>query len=719
MAMNMDALLRIKASVGGQQEIQRLANSLQGVEGRAKNLGMTFGQAAAAAGKLVAAYAAIRGAQSALQAGIDRVESERRITLLARSYGEVEQLSAAAAAAASKFGESQTAANQALANAYARLRPIGVSLSDIVDVYNGFNTAARLSGASAVEASNAFTQLAQGLGSGALRGDEFNSIAEQVPAILTAISQETGIAQGALRDYAADGKITADVVIRALQRIEREGASQLEEALEGPQQSIKNFENASEDLAVAFSKELMPQMTSAIREMASALRELAPIIAGLGRVAANVFGYIAGLARRIVDLASGGRRAQAELQASADAQRATREQFGLGVLSPEARQFREQYERNAMFNFEAQERERRRAASALPPPASVAATTPTPSGETGGGRKGKSEAERAAEKAAKEAERAAEAARKERERVAEVIRDRMAEAEIIKLKSEQQDRIAAAERAGDEMLAARLRGQERELEIQYRYAQELARENDLEAQKAIIYQGQVELVANQRETQRRLVELAAEADQKRFDALQQYVEKQYELNAAVQQQQALADGIANTLGQGMASAFDGLITGAENWGESLRQIAAGALQDIAKQLLRIFVIEQAISAIKTFLTPFSASTPIGAGGGQVGRFGTLGPNYGIPQRANGGPVMGGSPYIVGERGPELFVPGRTGMIMPNNQLGGSTNVTVNVDASGSSVQGSDQQAGQLGRAIAAAVQQELIKQKRPGGLLTA
>ena len=322
--------------------------------------------------------------------------------------------------------------------------------------------------------------------------------------------------------------------------------------------------------------------------------------------------------------------------------------------------------------------------------------------------------DKAAEKAAREAKKAAEAAEKEAERVAQVIRDRMAEAELMKLKSEIQDRIAAAEQNGDAMLAARLRGQEREIDIQYRYAQQLAAENDLRAQQAIIYQGNVALVANQREIERDLSQLQLEADQRRFNALQQFVEKQYEMNTAVQNQLQLADGIANTLGQGMTSAFDGLISGAENWGESLRQIAAGALQDIANQLIRIFVIEQAISAIKTFLTPFDPSTPLGAGGGQVGKFGTFGPNYGIPQRANGGPVQMGTRYLVGERGPELFVPGRSGTIIPNS---GGTNVTVNVDASGTSAQGDSQQANQLGRVIGAAVQAELIKQKRPGGLL--
>ena len=76
------------------------------------------------------------------------------------------------------------------------------------------------------------------------------------------------------------------------------------------------------------------------------------------------------------------------------------------------------------------------------------------------------------------------------------------------------------------------------------------------------------------------------------------------------------------------------------------------------------------------------------------------------------------PYLVGERGPELFVPKSNGTIVPNHQMGSGASVTVNVDASGSSVQGDGPSAQQLGKAIGAAVQAELIKQKRPGGLLT-
>ena len=86
-------------------------------------------------------------------------------------------------------------------------------------------------------------------------------------------------------------------------------------------------------------------------------------------------------------------------------------------------------------------------------------------------------------------------------------------------------------------------------------------------------------------------------------------------------------------------------------------------------------------------------------------------------KAAGGPVKGGSGYLVGERGPELFTPGVSGMITPNHALGGSTSVVVNVDASGTSVEGDQPNAEELGRLIGAVVQSELIKEKRPGGLL--
>ena len=86
--------------------------------------------------------------------------------------------------------------------------------------------------------------------------------------------------------------------------------------------------------------------------------------------------------------------------------------------------------------------------------------------------------------------------------------------------------------------------------------------------------------------------------------------------------------------------------------------------------------------------------------------------------ADGGPAKAGKSYIVGERGPELFTPGVSGVVSSNSSLGGSTNIVVNVDASGSSVEGDDQQGEQLGALLATTIRSTIIEEQRPGGLLS-
>jgi len=105
--------------------------------------------------------------------------------------------------------------------------------------------------------------------------------------------------------------------------------------------------------------------------------------------------------------------------------------------------------------------------------------------------------------------------------------------------------------------------------------------------------------------------------------------------------------------------------------------------------------------------------------GNVGGGSVTGGLLGIFGFANGGRPPVGRPSVVGERGPELFVPDRSGTIIPNHELGGmgGTNIVVNVDASGSNVEGDEEEGRQLGIVLSAAIESELIKQKRPGGLL--
>ena len=150
----------------------------------------------------------------------------------------------------------------------------------------------------------------------------------------------------------------------------------------------------------------------------------------------------------------------------------------------------------------------------------------------------------------------------------------------------------------------------------------------------------------------------------------------------IQKVKNLYDSIASSIETGIVDALEGAINGTKTLGD----VASSVFAQIQRSLLQ-----------------FGVNSFLGA--------------IGIPGFANGGRPPVGKASIVGEKGPELFVPDRAGTIIPNNELGGSTNVVVNVDASGSSVEGDEQRGRELGRLISVAVQSELIQQKRPGGLL--
>lgn len=95
-------------------------------------------------------------------------------------------------------------------------RDLGISQDDLVGITETINKSFSLSGASAQEASGSIRQLGQALASGVLRGDEFNSIAEQAPLILEAVAKQTGKTAGQLRKLAADGEITSQLLINSL-----------------------------------------------------------------------------------------------------------------------------------------------------------------------------------------------------------------------------------------------------------------------------------------------------------------------------------------------------------------------------------------------------------------------------------------------------------------------------------------------------------------------
>ncbi len=106
------------------------------------------------------------------------------------------------------------------ATLYARLergtRIYNTSAADLVRLTTIINQGFAVSGATAQEAENAIIQLSQGLAAGALRGEEYNSVAEQGSRLTNALADSLGVSIGQLRAMAAEGKLTTDVVVKGL-----------------------------------------------------------------------------------------------------------------------------------------------------------------------------------------------------------------------------------------------------------------------------------------------------------------------------------------------------------------------------------------------------------------------------------------------------------------------------------------------------------------------
>lgn len=171
-------------------------------------------------------------------------------------------------------------------------------------------------------------------------------------------------------------------------------------------------------------------------------------------------------------------------------------------------------------------------------------------------------------------------------------------------------------------------------------------------------------------------------------------ERQLKAKQALQKEVQRLDAIYGQLGQTIATGVTDMIMAAVDSTKSLAEVASNMLNNLANQLMQV--------AVNTLLfSVFPGSSLFKS----------------LPRFADGGSISGGKPAIVGERGPELFMPGRSGSIIPNNAMGATT-INVSVDASGSRAEGDTAEQKRLGEAIGVAIRQELVKQKRPGGLLS-
>jgi tape measure domain-containing protein len=280
-AINIDAKNAQSTLAAIQAKVKELNGSFDQVKVKSADAGGGLGEAfSKVLGPLLAVVAAAKSLQEVTAASFDRAAAEQRIKALSSAYGEQTQVLALATNASKKFGITQTEASIAIADVYGRLRPLGLGLSEINSVYEGFNVVARQAGLSASESSSVFTQLAQALGSGVLRGDEFNRMAESMPGILGLVAEQLGVSQGALRGMAADGKITGDVVVKALQEAQK-SAGDLTKYMTPAQIAMQELARNSQEVMVQLGNFAAPVVTAGM----SALGTLA-------KVAADTFKYL-------------------------------------------------------------------------------------------------------------------------------------------------------------------------------------------------------------------------------------------------------------------------------------------------------------------------------------------------------------------------------------------------------------------------------------------
>lgn len=180
---------------------------------------------------------------------------------------------------------------------------------------------------------------------------------------------------------------------------------------------------------------------------------------------------------------------------------------------------------------------------------------------------------------------------------------------------------------------------------------------------------------------------------------------------------------AEGIGLAFSDSFKGIVSGTMTAQEALAgffQSVADQFLDMAAQIIAKWIQLTILNSILKIFPGANAAGAAGTASQGLQWDANLLDFVPIPGKATGGPVTGGMPYIVGERGPELFVPGASGTIIPNNQMGGGNKVEVgqiniSVENTGDSLspQAQKQIAGQV-RGIVLAT---LVDQQRSGGIL--
>jgi tape measure domain-containing protein len=727
----------VVANVAINVDSRSAVSKLREVQGQAQQTERAFSGVAAAAGKLAVAFGAIQAVKFAFAKTAELESQTKSLEVLTGSV----QKATAIIKELQQLGAVTPFTSTELIDAAKRLNAFGVEGDKVVETTRRL---ADVAGATGAELQGLVTAYGQVQAKGRLQGEELLQFQERGIALQAELRKMYGLTGEEFQKALAKGKISAEAVEVALQRLTDTGGKYANGAIaqsETLQGKFSTLTDGVEQLARTIGIVLAPALKAIFTQAIQTLDAInAALAAGRGgAITRNLAGARASIGIGATSEGVGrvergigqisGQRNKAGIQQNIQALREY--QSVLQKIGPDdpnadrAVQLQGVIFKKINENISAQKQFNAARTNIIKPTGVPALLAETP------------KKDRSAESAAKKA--AAEALR-----LKNALGDLGIEYNLKKQIYGIDNKIFEANLKNDKETAIRLEGEKKLAQIKANIAKlEFDKLTPLEKQRQTALLLQDQAIA-QRDTQQQLimnqVQVAQQAEAairpmieegKLMEAKLNGTEEEYqkrlliqqimnnnptlqmrdveaivEKNQALQQQQTQAEqlkAVYSDIGMSIKSGVVDAIQGAINGTKSLGEAAADILNNIAAKLLDV--------AINMAL--FGAMSGTGTGGGLLGGL------FKPPGKALGGPVAGGSTYMVGERGPELFTPSRSGSIIPNNELGGgsSTSVVVNVDASGSSVQGDQAQGRQLGVAISAAVQAELVKQKRPGGLL--
>ena len=160
----------------------------------------------------------IGGASGVVQLMDKWTEFSNRLKLVTASSQELQTAQSELLNIATRTGQNLDGVASVYQRFAANAKQLGISQQDTLGITETVNKAIAVSGASAESASAALTQFGQALASGVLRGEEFNSVMENAPGLAAAIAKGLDVPVGKLRTLANTGQLTADVLVKALQR---------------------------------------------------------------------------------------------------------------------------------------------------------------------------------------------------------------------------------------------------------------------------------------------------------------------------------------------------------------------------------------------------------------------------------------------------------------------------------------------------------------------